>query len=525
MSAEVIRRPAWLAAEVGALGVVFGDIGTSPLYAFKTALAALGEGPVLVDDVLGLLSLVVWALTLSVTLKYVSVVLRADNDGEGGILALITLLNLHRNPIGRKRILLGVGLFGAAMLFGDGMLTPAISVTVGRRGPRGVHAVDEDARGAADRRHPARLVRQPALRDRGYRPVFRSDYGDLVPGDRCVRSGRDFREPEGVARPQSALRGATARPTYRTRWSNPWRDLSGLDRRRSSLRRPGPFRPHRNHAGLALPRHASDHPQLLRPGGFGPLPPATPPPIPSTSLFRKFAGNGMVVLATAATIIASQAIITGSFSLAKQAVEIGYLPPMGMRYTSHHTQAHVVVPRVNLFLGIGTLGIVVGFGSSDSLASAYGIAVSIAMITTTLLLVAEVQRSWGWKPPLVYLLGAGLLTVDVPFFLANLSKIEDGGWLPLTIGLLIVFLMASWRRGVGRVVEEQLRLSEPLDAFSRREIARGQSPFAASSDLPFARRRHGARRLDPAERAPRHELRQDRDRLGVDRLAPARAGQ
>ena len=118
----------WLAAEVGALGVVFGDIGTSPLYAFKTALAALGTGQPSVDDVLGLLSLVVWALTLSVTLKYVTVVLRADNDGEGGILALITLLNLHRSTALPKRVLLGIGLFGAAMLFGDGMLTPAISV-------------------------------------------------------------------------------------------------------------------------------------------------------------------------------------------------------------------------------------------------------------------------------------------------------------------------------------------------------------------------------------------------------------
>ena len=128
MSVQAPKGPALLAAEVGALGVVFGDIGTSPLYAFKTALSALGTTQPSVADVLGLLSLVVWALTLSVTLKYVTVVLRADNDGEGGILALITLLNLHRSPVGARRVLLGIGLFGAAMLFGDGMLTPAISV-------------------------------------------------------------------------------------------------------------------------------------------------------------------------------------------------------------------------------------------------------------------------------------------------------------------------------------------------------------------------------------------------------------
>src|SRR5262249_21779593 len=128
MSFEATKRPMWLATEIGALGVVFGDIGTSPLYAFKTALSALGTVQPSVDDILGLLSLVVWALTFSVTFKYVWVVLRADNDGEGGILALITLLNLHRSPVGQKGILLGIGLFGAAMLFGDGMLTPAISV-------------------------------------------------------------------------------------------------------------------------------------------------------------------------------------------------------------------------------------------------------------------------------------------------------------------------------------------------------------------------------------------------------------
>ena len=458
----------WLAAEVGALGVVFGDIGTSPLYAFKTALAALGTTEPSVDDILGLLSLVVWALTLSVTLKYVTVVLRADNDREDGILALIALLNLHRSTLRTKQILLGIGLFGAAMLFGDGMLTPAISVlsaveglevftpslqtlvvplTVGillvlflsqRFGTEGigrffgpvmliwfltigVFGVMEMAN------HPSVLL--------ALNPV----YGIKLLVNHTLLAG------EILGAVFLALTGGEAL----------YADLGHFGRKAIS----------RAWLIVAMPAI------MLNYFGQGALvlSRSTAAANPFYELVPKFAGNAMVLMATAATIIASQAIITGSFSLAKQAIEIGYLPPMGMRYTSHHTQAHVVVPRVNLFLGLGTLGIVVGFGSSDSLASAYGIAVSIAMITTTVLLVAEVRRSWRWKDPFVFGLGAALLAVDVPFFLANLSKIHDGGWLPLSIGLIIIFLMASWRRGVTRVVEEQLRLSEPLDAFARRE--------------------------------------------------------
>ncbi|SDR63113.1 KUP system potassium uptake protein [Rhizobiales bacterium GAS113] len=457
-----------LAAEVGALGVVFGDIGTSPLYAFKTALAALGTTQPSVDDVLGLLSLVVWALTLSVTIKYVTVVLRADNDGEGGILALITLLNLHRAPLGAKRILLGIGLIGAAMLFGDGMLTPAISVlsaveglrvftpsmqtlivplTVGillalfvsqRFGTEGIGRFFGPVMVVWFLTIGAFGVMEVA-RDPSVFQALNPIYGIKLLMNHTLLAG------EILGAVFLVLTGGEAL----------YADLGHFGRTAIS----------RAWLYVAMPAI------ILNYFGQGALVLGNPQAgaNPFYELVPKFAGNGMVVLATAATIIASQAIITGAFSLAKQAIEIGYLPPMGMRYTSHHTQAHVVVPRVNLFLGMGTLGIVVGFGSSDSLASAYGIAVSIAMITTTILLVAEIRRAWRWSPPFVYALGLAMLGVDVPFFLANLSKIHDGGWLPLTIGLIIIFLMASWRRGVARVVEEQMRLSEPLDAFARRE--------------------------------------------------------
>ncbi|MFI5015631.1 MAG: potassium transporter Kup [Hyphomicrobiales bacterium] len=468
MSVRASRRPIWLAAEIGALGVVFGDIGTSPLYAFKSALGALGTPQPSVGDILGLLSLIVWALTLSITFKYISFVLRADNDGEGGILALITLLNLHRSSVGSKRILLGIGLFGAAMLFGDGMLTPAISVLSAVEGLR-VFAPSMQTvivpltvgillalfvsqrfgtEGIGRFFGPVMVVWFLAIGAFGIVEIIRNPsvllaldplYGLELLTNHTRLAGEILGAVFLVVTGGEAL----------------YADLGHFGRKAIS----------RAWLYVSMPA------LMLNYFGQGALVLSDPHAgaNPFYELVPKFAGNAMVVLATAATIIASQAIITGSFSLAKQSVEIGYLPPMGMRYTSHHTQAHVVVPRVNLFLGICTLGIVVGFGSSDSLASAYGIAVSIAMITTTVLLVAEIRRSWRWASFFVYALGVGLLAIDVPFFLANLSKIRDGGWLPLSIGILIIFLMASWRRGVARVVEEQMRLSEPLDAFARRE--------------------------------------------------------
>ena len=468
MSIHAPRGPAWLAAEIGALGVVFGDIGTSPLYAFKTALGALGTSQPSEADVLGLLSLIVWALTLSVTFKYVTVVLRADNDGEGGILALITLLNLHRAPVGTRRILLGIGLFGAAMLFGDGMLTPAISVL------SAVEGLEVFTPSMQTLVVPLTVVILLALFvsqrfgtegiGRFFGPVMLmwfvaiGAFGavEVARNPSVLHALNPIFGIELLIR-HPLLSGAILGAVFLA--------LTGGEALYADLGHFGRNAISRAWLYVAMPAI------MLNYFGQGALVLTDPHAIanPFYELAPRFAGNATVLLATAATIIASQAIITGSFSLAKQAVEIGYLPPMGMRYTSQHTQAHVVVPRVNLFLGVGTLGIVIGFGSSDSLASAYGIAVSIAMITTTILLVAEVRRSWKWSPPLVYALGAGLLSVDVPFFLANLSKIRDGGWLPLSIGFLIIFLMASWRRGVQRVVEEQMRLSEPLDAFARRE--------------------------------------------------------
>jgi KUP system potassium uptake protein len=457
-----------LAAEVGALGVVFGDIGTSPLYAFKTALAALGATQPSVEDILGLLSLVVWALTLSVTLKYVTVVLRADNDGEGGILALITLLNLHRSTVLAKRVLLGIGLFGAAMLFGDGMLTPAISVLAAVEGlqvftPSMQALIVPLTVGILLALFASQRFGTEGI-GRFFGPVMLIWFATIgtfgiieMKQDPTVLLALNPLYGIKLLMNHTLLAGEILGAVFLvlTGGEALYADLGHFGRKAIS----------RAWLLVAMPAI------MLNYFGQGALVLSHPSAAanPFYELVPKFAGTWMVVLATAATIIASQAIITGSFSLAKQAVEIGYLPPMGMRYTSHHTQAHVVVPRVNLFLGIGTLGIVVGFGSSDSLASAYGIAVSIAMITTTILLVAEIRRSWKWSPPFVYALGVGLLAVDVPFFLANLSKIRDGGWLPLSIGLIIIFLMASWRRGVIRVVEEQMRLSEPLDAFARRE--------------------------------------------------------
>lgn len=177
----------------------------------------------------------------------------------------------------------------------------------------------------------------------------------------------------------------------------------------------------------------------------------------------------LLFLATAATVIASQSIITGVFSLAKQAIELGYLPPMRIRYTSEHNEQHIYVGRLNWLLMIACIAVVLGFEASDRLASAYGIAVAFAMVTTSILFIAQVHRAWGWPAPAVWLMATGLLAIDFAFASANMTKIHDGGWLPLSIAGAVIFVMVSWRRGLEGVVAQQVRFTEPLDNFVARK--------------------------------------------------------
>lgn len=464
------------AAEIAALGVVFGDIGTSPLYAFKQGLLAVGGAGPTHADVLGLLSLVTWAIILSVTIKYVLLVLRADNDGEGGILALVTLLDLHRSATGGRLWLLIAGLVGGAMLIGDGVLTPAISVLSAVEGLEVVApALDHWIVAVTVLIILAVFFSQQAGTDRIgalYGPIMLlwfsvlggiGFYGILQePG---VLAAVDPRYGIALIADHMWLSGAILGATFLA--------ITGGEALYADLGHFG--RPVITRAWLFVAMPAL----LLNYYGQGATVLVNPEAIrnPFYDLSPDLIDLPLLILAAAATVIASQAIITGVFSLAKQAIELGYLPPMRIRYTSEHNDQHIYIGRLNWLLMLACIAVVVSFGSSDRLASAYGIAVACAMVSTTILFVAYVKRL-GRLPVLALIgLATGLLVVDISFAAANLTKLHDGGWLPVAIAAVVLVVMVSWRRGLEGLGIQQKRFAEPLEDF----IARGKPTACATS--------------------------------------------
>ncbi|MBB3949373.1 KUP/HAK/KT family potassium transporter [Aureimonas jatrophae] len=453
------RATAW--ATVGALGVVFGDIGTSPLYALQEGVrAASVEGTAAPASVLGVLSLVTWALILVVTLKYVSFILRADNEGEGGILALVTLLRVHQGRRRGQRVLLALGLAGAAMLFGDGVLTPAISVLSAMEGIRVVAPSFDRFIVPAT---VAVLLAVFVLQRLGTAPIARF-FGPVMLLWFAALGG--FGVVSIVARPDVL---AAANPLHGVALllAEPGRALAimgsvflavtGGEALYADLGQFGRRTIRNAWTLIALPAlllnyYGQGALFLGNPGVLHPFFEIVPAPF----------GLPMLVLATLATIIASQAILTGAFSLANQAVELGFLPPMRMRNTSAHNEADVYIGRVNWLIGILAIAVVVSFGSSERLASAYGIAVALAMVTTTILFVFEMGRSWRLPRWGVLAIGALFLCLDLPFATANLTKILDGGLLPLSIGGVVLLVMGAWRHGLKRLRSGSRRASVPI---------------------------------------------------------------
>lgn len=456
------------AAEIGALGVVFGDIGTSPLYALKQGVLAVGGTNFIGADVLGLLSLITWSIVLSVTVKYVMLVLRADNDGEGGILALVTLLDLHRSAIGLRWYLLAAGLLGAAMLIGDGVLTPAISVLSAIEGLQVISPELEHwvvaltclvllAIFLSQRLGTERIASF-------FGPVMLLWFGSLaalglygIVQAPQVIAGLDPRHGIMLMVQHPGLAGVILGACFLA--------VTGGEALYADLGHFG--RPVIARAWLFVAMPAL----LLNYFGQGAILLVDPSAVrnPFYDLCPDMFDVPLLFLATAATVIASQSIITGVFSLAKQAIELGYLPPMRIRYTSEHNEQHIYVGRLNWLLMIACIAVVLGFEASERLASAYGIAVAFAMVTTSILFIAQVKRAWGWPSFAVWTMAAGLLTVDFAFASANMTKIHDGGWLPLSIAAVIIFVMVSWRRGLEAVVAQQVRFTEPLDNFVARK--------------------------------------------------------
>ncbi len=448
-----------------ALGVVFGDIGTSPLYTFSTALTLAGHAPA-ATDVLGIVSLTFWALMLIISVKYVGLVMRADNEGEGGILALLSLVEHHDGTALRAKLSIVVllGVVGAALLYGDGVITPAISVLSAIEGLKfnpevGNYVV------------PITLVILVALFAVQYRGT--SDVGRLfgpVMVVWFVAIGvlgliNIWTAPEILKafNPLEAVHFATASPmTLFIVLGGVFLALTGGEALYADMGHVG--RPAIRLAwfGLVLPA------LVLCYFGQGARVLSDPAALdnPFYSLAPDWARIPLVLLATAATIIASQALISGVFSMTRQAIQIGLSPRCKIVPTSHDEAGQVYLPTANWLLMIGTLLVVIMFRSSDALASAYGIAVSGTMMVTTMLLYRVATGIWKW-PPLVAGIVIGFFSaIEAVFLVSNSLKFFQGGWFPLLIGAAIAVVMLSWRRGALEVRRRLYDMSMlPLDRF------------------------------------------------------------
>lgn len=430
---------------LGAIGVVFGDIGTSPLYAFREAFA-VADLEVTEATVLGVLSLIFWALILVVTLKYLSFVMRADNDGEGGILALTSLLIGRVSRAPRRYLLIAVGLFGTALLYGDGMITPAISVLSAVEGLEvAVPSLEPWVLPIAS----VILVILFANQHRGtatlgalFGPVMLVWFGVLA-----FLGGRQIVHEPGVVKainPLRALEFIADRPSFAfLALGGVFLVVTGSEALYADMGHFG-ARPIRlGWFSLVFPALVINY------FGQGALLIQDPGAIdnPFYGLSPEWALLPLVVLATMATVIASQALISGAFSLTAQAIQLGYLPRLHIDHTSSRQAGQIYVPSINWLLMVASVGLVISFRTSSNLAAAYGVGVAMVLVITTVLFSVVMRDRWGWKTPVVFAITGLFLVVDLIFFAANITKIPAGGWFPLVIGVIGFTLMVTWKSG------------------------------------------------------------------------------
>ena len=472
-------RGYFLVLSLTALGVVYGDIGTSPLYALRESIAHLSGGAATVSaqDVLGLLSLITWSLVLVVTIKYLAFVLRADNDGEGGMLALMALVHPEgghgRRKVRRGRIaLLMMGLFGAALLYGDGMITPAISVL---SAVEGLELAQPAFHNLVVPLTVAIIIGLFLLQRRGTATVG-ALFGPITFLWFVVMAALGI---GGIVRAPGVLAAL-----------NPWHAVAFfLENGREGFfilgavflavtgaealyadmghfgRRPIRF----TWFILVLPS------LLLNYYGQGALILTDPSAMdnPFYRLAPTWALLPLIALATLATIIASQAIISGAFSLTMQAVQLGYWPRVEVKHTSEREMGQIYIPQVNWALMVATIALVVSFRSSSNLAAAYGVAVATDMVITSLLFYVVARERWGWNKWGLRLLVGAFLLFELAFWSANILKVPQGGWLPLAVAGGILLLMLTWRDG-RRILAERLReTSQPIEKFLKETMARG----------------------------------------------------
>ena len=449
-----------------ALGVVYGDIGTSPLYTIRECFYGAHAVAVTPENVLGVLSMVLYALFVVISIKYIAIVMRADNQGEGGILALTALVPVQGRGTLKKAapVLIALGIFGAALLYGDGMITPAISVLGAVEGLQvetplfqpyvvpmsvailvvlflfqkyGTHRVGRLF-------GPIMVVWFLTIAVLGIRSIVREP--SVIAAINPVHAFRYFRM-HGI--PGIAVLGAVFLAV--TGGEALYADMGHFGKQPIRIAWFVLVLPSLvlNYFGqgalLLLNGDAARQPFFLL--------------APTWALFP------LVGIATAAAIIASQALISGAFSLTQQAIQLGYAPRLDIEHTSSDEMGQVYVPQVNWALMISTVLIVIGFGSSSALAAAYGIAVTMTMVITALLLHVIAVERWKWPPAMAFAVTAVFLTIDLTFFGANLLKLFQGGWLPILIGGCIFGLMTTWKKGRRLVAERLVARAIGLDHF------------------------------------------------------------
>jgi KUP system potassium uptake protein len=476
------------AATIGALGVVYGDIGTSPLYALKEAAKAASHGePLTHAAILGVVSLILWALILIISIKYALLILRADNRGEGGIVALLALLHARNAQPGTWRAhLLVVGLIGAALLYGDGAITPAISVL------SAIEGLKVDAPSLAPAVVPITVVILIGLfvmQKQGTR-VIGQIFGPVMVGWFAVLAALGI---HGIVKAPAVLEALS--PLYAFNFlihqdfhvsfailGAAFLAVTGGEAMYADMGHFGRFPIRLAWFAVALPA------LVLNYFGQAALLISDPTAIenPFFQLAPDWVHYPLVAFAALATVIASQAIISGVFSLTQQSIQLGFLPRMQIKHTTSDAIGQIYVPLVNWLLAAATLGAVLTFGTSDALAGAYGIAVSLLMAITTLL-AALVAIQWGYSPFIVFAVNGFFLVIDCIFFAANSVKLFEGGWFPLLLAAVVAFVMLTWRSGVKLVEAARGKLRQPEEDLIETAVNKcharlsGTSVFLASS--------------------------------------------
>src|SRR4051794_33670175 len=460
-----MKRASTSALVLGAIGVVFGDIGTSPLYTLRTVFAPEHGLPAGREQVFGVISLIFWAITVIVSVKYVTFIMRADNDGEGGIMALIALVqraNLRTRGAQFTLVLLGV--FGASLFYGDGMITPAISVL---SAVEGLEVVDRELKELVI---PITLVVLTGL-------FFVQRFGTgrvgaLFGPIMCLWFGVLALSGLGRLAQHPAILGALSPHHGAEFLFNHGHEafvalggvvlaVTGAEALYADMGHFGAGAIRRAWFVLVFPA------LILNYLGQGALILEDPKAIasPFFLLFPEWSRIPMVTLSTVAAIIASQAVISGAFSVTRQAIRLGFLPRLQVRHTSREEVGQVYVPAANWIIFAAVVCLVVGFGSSEKLASAYGIAVTGTLAIDTLLFFFVVRYLWKKSLALVIVGTISFLTIDLTFFAANLTKVLHGGWFPLAIALAVFSVLTTWQKGREIVTDRRVDEEGPLRAF------------------------------------------------------------